>query len=121
MSSYTRVIPRDLFNEASLLKCYGRLAILLEKTPGNKACFRDEAVPEFKIVQDPSDGSIRVDNLPLFIGRRKFRLIRPLNARDPWPLWIESYEETEKETYVDPIAVFDQDGDLSKEFQDLVT
>lgn len=28
--SYFRVIPRDLFNEASLLKCYGRLAILLD-------------------------------------------------------------------------------------------
>jgi len=29
--SYTRVIPRDLFNEANLLKCYGQIYIEVER------------------------------------------------------------------------------------------
>lgn len=30
MSTYIRVLPRDLFNEADLLKCVARLWILLD-------------------------------------------------------------------------------------------
>lgn len=34
MARYIRVVPRDLFNEGDLLKCYGRLWILLDERRG---------------------------------------------------------------------------------------
>ena len=40
--TYTRVIPRDLFNEGDLLKCYGRLWILLDETRGHVAQLGEE-------------------------------------------------------------------------------
>ncbi len=35
--TYKRVIPRDLFNEANLLKCYGALWIALDNARGHTA------------------------------------------------------------------------------------
>ena len=53
--AYTREIPRDLFNEANLLKCYGRLALLAMNTPGLEV---DHNGDLFDIVQDPSCGAL---------------------------------------------------------------
>lgn len=55
--SYNRVIPRDLFNESSLLKCLGRLYICLENTPGHAAELQ-QVGREFDIRQSDDDGSI---------------------------------------------------------------
>jgi len=110
---YIRVIPRDLFNEASLLKCYGRLYILLEKM-NVSARFSSEDVDLFEIEQRDSDGAIFVSNLSLIVGDDTYILTRPLNSRGPWPLYAES------ENGDDIIGVFDDEGELSPEMKNLL-
>ena len=110
MDRYTRVIPRDLFNEANLLKCYGQLWLRLEGRREAGLVHDDEA---FEIAQDPADGSLSIRNVQLEVGHEPVRLFRPLNARSPWPLMAEVGEE-------EAIAVFNPDGSLSVEMLDLI-
>jgi hypothetical protein len=105
--TYRRVLPRDLFNEANLLKCYAQLWIALENTRPCLGRFGEDDVSDFNIAQDPSDGSIRVANLTFLLAGRPRRLFRPLNSREPWPLWLRLDE--------DDVRVFDDDGKLSPE------
>lgn len=112
---YRRVIPRDLFNEGNLLKCYGRLAILLGEIPawGHRAVLGPEDVEAFEIVQNPGDGSLTVANLRFEIGGEPYRLSRPLNARDPWPLYATGPDDEET-------AVFSPDGHFTDAFRVLI-
>lgn len=113
--SYVRVIPRDLFNESSLLKCYGRLYICLENTPGHSAELREEFAPgdAFKVRQSPDDGSIYLANVSLYVRGRKVHLSRPLNSRDAWPMWAVIETDDGEE---DEIEVFTEEGEFSPEF-----
>lgn len=114
--TYLRVIPRDLFNEADLLKCLGRLWILLDETRGHNARLGDadgeHSGDAFEIAQDESDGSIYVANLSFRIGRIESTLFRPLNARNPWPLYIHMRG--------DDFAVFNEDGRFTADFSKLI-
>lgn len=116
--TYTRVIPRDLFNEANLLKCYGRLWILLDETCGHNARLGDKAGEHsgepFEIVRDESDGSLSVANVPFTVAGEAWTLSRPLNAREPWPLWCSSPDEEICE------RVFTEEGQFSPEFVQLI-
>jgi hypothetical protein len=108
--AYIRVLPRDLFNEADLLKCYGQLWILLD---GNdSAGFVEEEVSHFDIVQNPADGSLTVQNLTFAIGGKPYNLSRPLNTREKWSLYAERDDEV--------ISVFDDHGNLSDEMEALL-
>jgi hypothetical protein len=113
--SYRRVIPRDLFNEANLLKCYGTLYIALDHMLPNGG-FDVEDVEQFEIVQSPEDGSIFIDNLTVTLGKRSFRLKRPLNARRPYPLYAHDISDPD----FDPVDVFTDEGALTEEFLALV-
>lgn len=113
---YHRVIPRDLFNEASLLKCMGALYIALENDNSRRTYFSDEDLPSFDIVQRDEDGSIFVDNLTLIAGEHTYRLTRPLNSRQPWPLYAERIDDER----FDPVAVFNNDGTLSDDMKTLI-
>lgn len=65
--SYQRVLPRDLFNEAKLLKSLGQVALLIhdERAPrGLTFLHCDE--PGFEIEQDQSTGDLFCMNLRLF-------------------------------------------------------
>jgi hypothetical protein len=108
--SYTRIIPRDLFNEGNLLKCLGQLYIKLETAGKHHAMF-DEDTDDFAIEQDQNDGSISATGVVFSIRRCKMRLYRPLNARSPWPLWMALDNDT------DPIEVFDDAGELSSDMR----
>lgn len=108
--SYIRVIPRDLFNEASLLKCLGRLWIWLDSNRGHRARFVEEAVDRFDVRQCEADGSLTVVNLSFTVAGHEYPLRRPLNSREPFPLYIEDREG-------DEISVFTDDGDLSPDFK----
>lgn len=114
--TYLRVIPRDLFNEADLLKCLGRLWILLDETRGHNARLgdadSDHSGAAFEIEQDESDGSIFVANLPFTIARMEYTLFRPLNARNVWPLYIH--------TAGDDLRIFDEDGRFTVDFSMLI-
>ena len=112
--SYERVIPRDLFNESSLLKCYGRLYIVLEGH--QRARFKMESVPSFDVVQREHDGFLFVENLTFTIGQHEYRLVRPLNSRSAWPLYAERIEDEDFES----IAVFTDAGELTAEMLELI-
>lgn len=125
--SYTRVIPRDLFNESSLLKCLGRLQIILEGVAGgpHRADARlgadpDDAYSSFDVVQSSDDGSISVENLPLIVRGERLRLYRPLNSRQPWPLYVD-IPENDAAPYGDTLSVFDDEGIIDQRFLDFLT
>lgn len=87
---YKRVLPRDAFNDANLLKCIGRLTMLIEDgfIPWLSYEYDGEA---FNIHKDDSDGSIYVANIRFFKtmpGGDKIEMLhfRPLNSQDNWPL-----------------------------------
>lgn len=107
--NYVRVIPRDLFNEASLLKCWGQLEIALTDKVRDHAATIEHDGGAFDIVQDQGTGSITVQNLSLIVHGRRRAVFRPLNSREPWPLWVWGDE--------DDIRVFDTDGQLSADFR----
>jgi hypothetical protein len=111
--SYLRVIPRDLFNEANLLKCYGTLWIAIEGH--RQAKFSQECMDSFPIVMRDDDGSLCIDGLFLDVGEAQYRLTRPCNSREPFPLYAERVE-----FWADPVAVFNPDGTLSDEFTKLI-
>lgn len=102
--TYTRVIPRDLFNEANLLKCYGQLYLELEKLGLQDLLSSDGGA--FRVVQDPSDGSLTLANVRL----PGVRLSRPLNSRGAYPLWLHVDDEQEFE-------IFEIDGAFTAETQ----
>lgn len=102
--SYIRVIPRDLFNEASLLKMLGHFWLLTDHREQVQFLHTDlsgiggQGLP-FMVEQDRSDGSIAVSNVRLFIKNQRYRLYRPLNSREAWPLWIERVNDSEFEAF----------------------
>jgi len=111
--SYTRVIPRDLFNEAKLLKCLGQLALLITDGLGvprgltlDHDIFGDRA--GFQIEQDQTDGSIYCANMELNYQGRLIGLRSPLNSRDAFPLQFIRGDESG--------SVFDDKGKLSHDF-----
>lgn len=98
---YTRVIPRDLFNEAKFLKCLGQVSLILHDRVGvHWPLTMELLVPEagFLIAQDRSDGGLVCPNLtlrldlsqlhpaPVNVKPVEIRLKSRLNSRDAYPL-----------------------------------
>lgn len=107
--TYNRVIPRDLFNEGNLLKCLGMLYIATERMiPLVRMLHTGN---EFHITQSDADGSIRVGNISILIGGTTYDHYRPLNSKEPWPLYIQPRSDPD----ADAIEVFDEKGSLSVE------
>jgi len=69
--SYSRVIPRDFFNEAKLLKCMGQLslAILDGMTPEGITITVEETGEPFQIELD-DDGYLYLTNYEMFVNGR---------------------------------------------------
>ena len=112
--SYQRVIPRDLFNEADLLKCLGKLYLMTEYHTTVRILHSGHA---FNIVQNSSDGSIYCGNICVIIGSRTYDHFRPLNSREPWPLWLRLRADPDAEDF----RAFDDQGNLSDEMKELLT
>lgn len=112
--SYVRVIPRDLFNEANLLKCYGQLYINLERMGLEECLVMGDINGRFDIWQDENDGSLTVTNVVLTIHGDVVPLLRPLNSREPYPLWA-----TVRDIYGEPdeLEVFNVDGTFTAQFE----
>ncbi|KVP16903.1 hypothetical protein [Burkholderia ubonensis] len=108
--SYRRVIPRDLFNEANLLKCYGRIYINLETADVQDVELEHDG-GAFDVQQDIGSGGLYVANVTLKVRGKACRLYRPLNSRDTWPLFLIDEHEEE-------IPVFSDDGSFSPEMTD---
>lgn len=106
--TYVRIIPRDFFNEANLLKCYGQIYLNLEKMGLEDCLFHTDDGP-FDVIQDKADGSTYLLNVHLIVRGRSVPLRRPLNSRDPYPLYAYIGEEDE------PIEVFNDDGSFTED------
>lgn len=106
MSNYLRVIPRDLFNEAKLLKCLGNMYIQSERY--SKLIKMSHDNDAFIILQNPSDGSIYCENVQISVNNEIKHFYTPLNSREAYPLFVELDEES--------IFVFDDSGNFSPEF-----
>lgn len=108
--SYNRVIPRDLFNEGNLLKCYGQIYLNLETMRVQAELVDDGSLDKgspFRITQDDADGSIEILNVYLRVRGKRCRLARPLNARRAFPLYCYESETS------DEIDVFNDDGSFT--------
>lgn len=105
--AYNRVIPRDLFNEANLLKCFGKLYLCLEilDLPGISLEHGGDA---FDVDQNQASGNLYLRNVRLVVRGRYMTIERPLNSRGAWPLYLTTDDD-------DEISVFDDNGDLSKD------
>jgi hypothetical protein len=84
--TYQRVVPRDLFNEADLLKMLGKLVIHIIDRKDHLPWSYEEDNAAFNIAQDPNDGSISCTNLKFYLNGEQVFLKRPLNTRQPWQL-----------------------------------
>ena len=111
--SCTRVIPRDLFNEANLMKCYAQIYLNLEKmnvdahlTPPNE----DEG---FHIIIDEGTGGTSISNVQFLVGGEPVELFRPLNSREDWPLYMMKEDGEE-------ISVFEDNGKFTYEFNEFL-
>ena len=113
--SYNRVIPRDLFNEANLLKCFGKLFCGLEKLNSKFTLeFDDSDEERFDVQQDIDDGSLYIRNIHLQDkDGNRVKLFRPLNSRLEYPLVAVNSSNEE-------VFVFDDDGWFSEEFMKIL-
>jgi len=128
MSDYKRVLPRDLFNEALLLKCLGKLHVfdVDEFLPGLTHRHEypehmepepeEEPYPGFYITQD-CDGNISVANLIYQLRGEPLVFFCQLNDKDHWPLQF-IFGDEEDEAFAEG-PVFTEDGKLSVEFKAL--
>lgn len=107
--TYERVLPRDLFNEAKLLKCMGRLILLIHDnlTPC-KMSFTENGEP-FQ-VELLEEGSLTISNLTVSIKGKIFPFKTTYNGKSNYPLFLE-YECCD-------YRVFDEQGNFDPEFID---
>ena len=128
---YDRELPRDLFNEAKLLKCLGQLSLVIHDgidsrkqptPPGlqliHNRHFADDGLPVrgFVIRQDQATGDIFAANVRCVAGStltnaRELLLYTPVNSRAPYPLVAEIDDDDS-----DALDVFNDDGSLSADF-----
>jgi hypothetical protein len=111
--SYHRIIPRDLFNEAKLLKCLGQLSLyILDYAPRGLALDHENPEDGFRIEQNEDSGALYCSNLECLCAGRLIGLQSAYNSKDAYPLNFILDDEDGR--------VFDEDGKLSKEFKALV-
>lgn len=120
--TYRREIPRDLFNEANLLKCLGQIALIAHDKGRPEALRVTHRPGAFDIRQSEDDGSIYCANVQIIIRERLFDHYRPLNSREPWPLWVRPAfgHPDDAEGWQDDIEAFEADGTLSPHLAQLI-
>jgi hypothetical protein len=118
--TYQRVIPRDLFNEAKLLKCLGQLALLIHEGRGIRWPIRleeEDGGAPFAIELDAENHGLAAPGLRLVVRLpgaeepAEVYLYSPYNSKKPYPLHFVPPDE-----YGDIGNVFNDDGTLSREF-----
>lgn len=112
--SYQRVLPRDLFNEAKLLKCMGRLALLIhdQVAPEGVVIVEDHYQSGFEIDLNPYTGELSIINMVVLIHEIPVEFSTPYNSRENYPLLAEYESES--------VSVFTESGEFDEEFIRLV-
>lgn len=110
--SYSRVIPRDFFNEAKLLKCYGQLslAILDGKVPKGITIAIEETGESFEIALS-DDGSLYVSNYEILVNGCSTTFGTRYNSKRNYPFYCQHSDTLEE------IEVFDENGEFTSEFK----
>lgn len=93
--SHERVIPRDLFNDAKLLKCLGFLSLYIHNgvdqrrftTPPHFEIEHDGQ--PFNIVQDPTSGDLHCSNVKFLVHGHPIHVYTTYNSRAEFPLVAE--------------------------------
>ncbi len=113
MKTYQRVIPRDLFNEAKLLKCMGLLSLKILDGLTPCSILIDECGEPFKI-ERTDEGGLYVSNYKITVNGIPCHFFTTSNNKEPYPfyVYIHNYEE---------IPVFDDAGEFSPEFIEFCT
>jgi hypothetical protein len=113
--SYTRVIPRDFYNESKLLKCMGHLDVMAKssKCPSGIEIIIEENGEPFNIHKDESSGNIYISNYMCYVNQKLVRFETNLNSKSNYPLSC-MFEYT-------PYMVFDEQGDFDSEFIEAFT
>lgn len=115
-TDYQRVIPRDFFNEAILLKCMGQLALKIldcQLPDGMKIVINPngEHYEPFDIHRTDA-GYLHVNNYPVFVNGAFVFFGTMVNSRSPYPLICFTSD-------LEEIAVFDDSGNFTDEFASL--
>ena len=86
--SYNRVLPRDLFNEAKLLKCIGKISLLIHDNV-IQGLRMEHNGGAFEVRQGIS-GELMLNNV-LFYDSEGTEVFfsTPLNSKDNWPIEME--------------------------------
>lgn len=105
--NYQRVLPRDLFNEAKLLKCMGMvcLKILDYQTPCPMSHNEIDEGFEIELLEE---GSLTISNLHIAIKGKNFLFKTTYNSKSNYPLYLE-YDSCDYQ-------VFDESGNWDTEF-----
>ncbi len=96
MSNYYRVLPRDLFNEANLLKCMGKITCMVHDEQIQGLTMEHHSTLDgFKVIQNISDGSITLDSVSFHDEEGEpVYFYTSMNSRDAYPL-VMQYKECE--------------------------
>lgn len=107
---YLRVLPRDLFNEAKLFKCLGRVVLLIEDNmaPTNLSYAFDGCPFQVFLLKE---GSLTVTNLLFYLSEEGITLKTIYNSKANYPLLCQYRNEE--------VEVFDESGNFTKEFLSL--
>jgi len=101
--SYFRVLPRDAFNEANLLKCIAQLTMLIEDGFYPRLAYEYDG-EAFQIEQSDA-GYTYVVNIQFYLDKNPISIVRPVNSREPWPLYWEN-DDTELSPVFDDAGNF---------------
>lgn len=113
---YERVIPRDFFNEAKLLKCLGHLSVKIhDKLLPKGLDIKIKETGEPFEVRLHEDGTLEVVNYPVKVNNYKVRLVSRYNSKSSYPLMCV-YEN--RRDYIEE-DVFTEDGEFTQEFLDM--
>lgn len=109
---YERVIPRDLFNESKLLKCIGRIALLILDNATPVKMDMEESGKPFKVgLLD--DGYLVITNYEITIKGTPYTFKCQYNSKSNYNLFVE-HEYCE-------YLVFDESGNFDIEFLEFIT
>lgn len=84
---YKRVLPRDLFNEAKLLKCMGRLCLLIHD---DMIPVKMEKIEDFNCswtIGLCDDGYLIIKDLEIYVKGKRIYFRTVVNSKEGWPLF----------------------------------
>lgn len=110
--SYKRVLPRDLFNEAKLLKCIGRLFLMHhdgELSDAVKLIHDTSECEGFDVRFDENNNRLYVNNVFVYINDEFWCHGCSYNSRDNYSLVLEHDEQG-------AFFIFNEEGRLMPNF-----